>query len=188
MPDSKCITPSHRWRNAIVGVLCLPTLFAGPAFADRDHGRVIEVRRAHPPHYRAVIVPRERFYRNVRVARFYGPRYPGFGYYYNDRAAWAFLGLTAWSIASYAALNEAQLRAHEQALAEAATAPISEPIIWSDGGASGTVTPIRDGRSADGRLCREFQQQVVIGGKTEDAFGTACQEPDGSWKIVKSAQ
>jgi len=29
---------------------------------------------------------------------------------------------------------------------------------------------------------REYQTQVVIGGKTRDAYGTACLQPDGSWK------
>jgi surface antigen len=46
---------------------------------------------------------------------------------------------------------------------------------------------VRDGHTADGRACREFQQKITVGGKSEDAFGTACQEPDGSWKIVPNA-
>ena len=25
---------------------------------------------------------------------------------------------------------------------------------------------------------------VNIGGKTEQAYGTACRQPDGSWKVV----
>ncbi|MDP6735033.1 MAG: RT0821/Lpp0805 family surface protein [Nitrospinaceae bacterium] len=31
--------------------------------------------------------------------------------------------------------------------------------------------------------CREYQQTVVIGGKEQQAYGTACKQPDGSWKI-----
>jgi hypothetical protein len=29
---------------------------------------------------------------------------------------------------------------------------------------------------------REYQNKVVIGGKTVDAYGTACLQPDGSWR------
>ena len=35
-----------------------------------------------------------------------------------------------------------------------------------------------------GEQCREFQQTITIGGKTEKAYGTACRQPDGTWKEV----
>jgi surface antigen len=43
---------------------------------------------------------------------------------------------------------------------------------------------VREGTSESGKYCREFQQTVTIGGKTEQAYGTACRQPDGSWQIV----
>jgi len=52
-----------------------------------------------------------------------------------------------------------------------------------DTGNSGTVTPTRTVQTASGRFCREFQQTVTIGGKTESAYGTSCRQPDGSWRI-----
>jgi surface antigen len=33
--------------------------------------------------------------------------------------------------------------------------------------------------------CREFQQDVTIAGERVKAFGTACRQPDGTWKIVR---
>ena len=59
-----------------------------------------------------------------------------------------------------------------------------ETSSWQnpDTGHAGTVTPTRTYRD-DGTYCREFQQSVTIGGKTEDAYGTACRQPDGTWKI-----
>ena len=51
-------------------------------------------------------------------------------------------------------------------------------------GASGTITPRQTYQRSDGRYCREFTQTVTIGGETEDAYGTACRQPDGTWKIV----
>lgn len=32
-------------------------------------------------------------------------------------------------------------------------------------------------------FCREFQKQIVIDGRTEQAYGLACLQPDGTWKI-----
>jgi surface antigen len=34
-----------------------------------------------------------------------------------------------------------------------------------------------------GSYCREFQNDVTIDGKKENAYGTACRQPDGSWKV-----
>ncbi len=48
------------------------------------------------------------------------------------------------------------------------------------------MTPVETYQRDDGQYCREFQQTVTIGGKTEEAYGTACRQPDGSWKIVDS--
>lgn len=32
--------------------------------------------------------------------------------------------------------------------------------------------------------CREYQNPVVVDGKLQSSYGTACLQPDGSWKIV----
>ncbi len=37
----------------------------------------------------------------------------------------------------------------------------------------------------NGRYCREFVQRVEIGGQYQEAHGTACREPDGTWKVVQ---
>ena len=71
----------------------------------------------------------------------------------------------------------------DAAQVEATTAPLGKPITWDDGNASGSVTTTRQGQDAAGNQCREFQQEVTIGGQTEQAYGTACLQPDGSWKI-----
>ncbi|SDF90571.1 Surface antigen [Limimonas halophila] len=57
---------------------------------------------------------------------------------------------------------------------------------WSnpDSGNSGKVTPTETFQRADGTYCREFQQTVTVGGETQQAYGTACRQPDGSWKII----
>ncbi len=74
-----------------------------------------------------------------------------------------------------------------QAYNKAHAAPIGETITWSNpqSGHSGTYTPVREGTSTSGRYCREFQQTITVGGKTEQGYGTACRQPDGSWQIVQ---
>ncbi len=84
-------------------------------------------------------------------------------------------------------LDRADQQAMVKAEQQAHTAPIGEKIVWNnpDTGNSGSVTPIRDGRNAQtNAYCREYQTTVVIDGREQSAFGTACQQPDGSWKIV----
>ena len=33
--------------------------------------------------------------------------------------------------------------------------------------------------------CREFQQTITVGGSPQEAYGTTCLQPDGSWKVVR---
>jgi len=52
-----------------------------------------------------------------------------------------------------------------------------------DSGNSGTITPTKTYQAGSGQYCREYRQDVVIGGEKQQAYGTACRQPDGSWKI-----
>ncbi len=63
---------------------------------------------------------------------------------------------------------------------------VGQTSSWKnpDSGAYGTVTPTRTYDQA-GTNCREYQQTITVGGKTEKAYGTACRQPDGSWRIVQ---
>lgn len=65
-------------------------------------------------------------------------------------------------------------------------APSGSATSWTnpDSGHSGTVTPVRTYQTPAGQNCREYQQTVTVGGQTQSAYGTACRQADGSWKIV----
>jgi surface antigen len=67
------------------------------------------------------------------------------------------------------------------------TAPPGQALPWRNdqSGASGTVVPRAYTQMADGTYCREFQQTITVGGQTQQGYGTACKQPDGSWKIVQ---
>lgn len=84
-------------------------------------------------------------------------------------------------------LDRADLAYAEQANQRAYSAPIGQTISWNnpDTGHSGTVTPIRDGSTSDGRYCREYTQTIYVGGQKESGHGTACREPDGTWQIMR---
>jgi surface antigen len=64
--------------------------------------------------------------------------------------------------------------------------PAGKQVAWTnpDSGNSGALTPTRTFKSGS-NYCREYTQQVMIGNQMEKAFGTACRQPDGSWKIIK---
>ena len=66
------------------------------------------------------------------------------------------------------------------------TVPTGSSVGWSnpDTGHAGTVTPTRTYQAPTGAYCREYQHTVYVGGRAENAYGTACRQPDGSWQVV----
>ena len=64
-------------------------------------------------------------------------------------------------------------------------APVGQQTTWRnpDSGNYGTVTPTRTYQEG-GQYCREYNQTITVGGKTEKAYGQACRQPDGSWKVL----
>tara|TARA_B100000676_G_scaffold92046_2_gene91739 strand:+ start:15598 stop:16074 length:477 start_codon:yes stop_codon:yes gene_type:complete len=73
-----------------------------------------------------------------------------------------------------------------QAETQAHNAPVGETITWNnpDSGNYGSYKPVRDGTDNNGNYCREYQTTVTVGGEYQQAYGTACRQPDGSWKVV----
>lgn len=74
-----------------------------------------------------------------------------------------------------------------QAAEQAQTAPVGETITWSNprSGNYGSVTPTREGyQPSTGAYCREYQQEIVVGGRVQQGYGQACRQPDGSWKVI----
>ncbi len=51
-------------------------------------------------------------------------------------------------------------------------------------GYSGSSFPTKTSITTDGTPCREFTSTIMIGGKTQNGYGTACRQADGSWKII----
>ena len=63
--------------------------------------------------------------------------------------------------------------------------PSDQAAEWRnpDSGNYGRVIP-RSTYRQNGRYCREFTQEIFIGGEKQTGYGRACRQPDGSWEII----
>jgi len=64
--------------------------------------------------------------------------------------------------------------------------PDRETIVWQNAqqGAQYQVMPVRTAETDNGLYCREYQAKATVGGRVEETYGTACRQPDGSWKLM----
>ncbi|MBT3991403.1 MAG: glycine zipper 2TM domain-containing protein [Rhodospirillaceae bacterium] len=52
-------------------------------------------------------------------------------------------------------------------------------------GHSGRVTPTNTERVASsGEYCREYEHEITVDGRKEIVKGTACRQPNGSWRVI----
>ena len=85
-------------------------------------------------------------------------------------------------------LDNADMMAYERTSQQALeTNKTGKTSTWKnpDSGNSGTVTPTRTYNDVSNGYCREYTQTINIGGKTQRAYGTACRQEDGTWKITQ---
>jgi surface antigen len=76
--------------------------------------------------------------------------------------------------------------AHRTTQSALETGRSGQPIAWTnpDSGNAGTIVP-RPAYQSGNTYCREFQQTITVGGQSQEGYGTACRQPDGSWKIIQ---
>ena len=53
-----------------------------------------------------------------------------------------------------------------------------------DTGHSGTITPKPAVQTASGEYCRGYEHEIKVDGRTEVVQGTACRNPDGTWRVI----
>jgi surface antigen len=65
--------------------------------------------------------------------------------------------------------------------------PTNQTVAWRnpDTKSSYWVTPTRTFEERDGTPCRDYVTDALVDGRREQVTGTACRQPDGSWKIVR---
>lgn len=63
---------------------------------------------------------------------------------------------------------------------------IGKPAYWHNAntGVNYRVVPVKNVTVSGNKYCREYRTVANIGGKQQQMYGTACRQPDGSWKAV----
>lgn len=61
-----------------------------------------------------------------------------------------------------------------------------QTVAWvdPDSGTHYQVRPTSTRKSADGAYCREYQATAEIEGRQQHTYGTACRQPDGTWRML----
>ncbi len=92
-------------------------------------------------------------------------------------------GLVGGAIGNHLDQRDKEL-AYQNAQRSFENARTGQPSSWRnpDSGNSGSITPTRTYQS-DGQYCREYQQDINVGGERHKSYGTACRQPDGAWKV-----
>ena len=108
-------------------------------------------------------------YNGYRGGHGHGKHVTKYKYKYDDddNGEKFLLGLLFGGIAGYAiSQHNDQQQAYE-------SYPVRDPGYASDGYTAGGGSCLQQ---------REYQNKVIVGGRTVDAYGTACLQPDGSWR------
>lgn len=65
---------------------------------------------------------------------------------------------------------------------------VGKPAYWRNEqtGASYRVVPVKNVSVDGNEYCREYRTTADIAGKKQQMYGTACRQPDGSWKAVSN--
>ncbi len=81
--------------------------------------------------------------------------------------------------------NKDKKKAAEAAQRAFENGQTGKATVWSnpDSGNSGSYTPTKTYQLANGSYCREYREEITVGNEKHQAYGTACRQPDGSWKI-----
>ncbi len=95
--------------------------------------------------------------------------------------------LGAWLGSSIgASLDEVDQMKHQQTATQAfeyGRSGVSQSWSNPDTGHSGSVTPINVVQQPNGSYCREYKQTITVDGQLQQAYGTACRQPDGTWRV-----
>ncbi|WP_314927693.1 RT0821/Lpp0805 family surface protein [Aeromonas piscicola] len=89
----------------------------------------------------------------------------------------------------YHQMDKADVALANQALADALqTRPKGQSLTWFNAANrhSGSVTPLRTFRHANGHWCRDYREQLYIGQASQQWQDTACRSKEGRWLPLRS--
>jgi surface antigen len=87
----------------------------------------------------------------------------------------------------YTRMTSDDVRTANQVVQNALEGTVSGTVLsWENpvSGHSGSVTPLKTFRSKSGAYCREYNETLTIGHRTETYTDTACRAADGQWHPV----
>jgi surface antigen len=87
-----------------------------------------------------------------------------------------------------ASLDRADMQYYNQTSQQAMeTGQPGQSFPWQNpqSGNSGVIIPSNYYQSNNGQYCREYTQRITVGGHTQEGYGTACRQPDGSWQVTQ---
>lgn len=63
---------------------------------------------------------------------------------------------------------------------------VGQPAYWQNDrtGSNYTVIPTKNVTCNGNPYCREYRTTANIAGKSQQIYGTACRQPDGTWQVV----
>jgi surface antigen len=81
--------------------------------------------------------------------------------------------------------DEDRRRAYAAQMQALETGPSGAPVAWRnpDSGRYGNIVP-GPAYQAGGGMCRQYTHTIYIGGRPQTQRGTACRNPDGTWRAV----
>ncbi|WP_073956201.1 RT0821/Lpp0805 family surface protein [Thalassospira sp. TSL5-1] len=64
--------------------------------------------------------------------------------------------------------------------------PDGQTATWTnpDSKQQYSITPVKTFKNEDDQYCREYNASVKINGAQQKTLGTACLQPDGSWRLL----
>jgi len=78
---------------------------------------------------------------------------------------------------------QAEQRASQAQLLALDDGRAGQPVAWSSGSARGEVIP-GPRYNVNAYECRDYTHQIWIDGRPQTARGTACRQPDGTWRPI----
>ncbi len=67
------------------------------------------------------------------------------------------------------------------------TSSLNTPGAGYSAGNTAAAVPVNSSlaSSSSSTYCREYRQSIKIGDQEQEIIGTACRQPDGSWKVLR---
>ncbi|OSQ40954.1 hypothetical protein TMES_01875 [Thalassospira mesophila] len=64
--------------------------------------------------------------------------------------------------------------------------PDGQTAVWTnpDSNQQYGITPVKTFQNQNNQYCREYNATVKIGDTRQQTYGTACLQPDGTWRIL----